>query len=249
LSEKSEITGVGQLNFSMDSDTGKAAVTVTPSTPLLYTPSPATNIMHPGSAAQRCGAMPPPVIRPKPKKTFSHVTGSNTSGTEALTSNTQSPQPLSMFSKKLNLMSVLKGEVRNNGNSSFGFLPKGQLKWSASLSYNANENSPLPPLSLELSPDTKAPKSPHQTEITLTPINLQSSGDGTNLDSSPYAILTPFNQSNTTSDVSYTNISSAKDGVSVVINTSTTNTIADQKTTNKRVRKFMEIFLHNVSCA
>ena len=250
--ENSEITGVGQLSFSMDTDPGNTpyittgikegsmqqqschnqsslatsisnvsnivpAVTVTPSTPLLYTPSPATNILQTGSPAQRCGGMPPPVLRPKPKRTFSHVASSNTSGIA------------------LNLLSALKRTNKNNGNSSFGFLPKGQLKWSANLLYNSNENSPLPPLSLELSPalETKVSKSPYQTEITMTPVNLQASCDGTNVDSSPYAILTPLGKSKSP-ETTYTTNSGGKDGMSVVINTSTAN--ADQKATNKRVR-------------
>ena len=271
MPENCGVTGVGQLNFSLESDAENTPQTgaenrefsiqqpfvqsgvpssagnvnyhgitssATPSTPLMYTPSPATGSLQSGMAGQGGGpaVMPPPVLRPKPKKPFPHIS-SITSRIGDFNLSAQSPP--SMFSKKLNLMSVLKGEHVNNGNLAFGILPKGNLKWSTTLSQSANENSPLPTLSLELSPVnvTSASKSPNQQETVVTPANLQCSNGGKSLDCSPFAILTPLNRNTIAgiTDVSFTNISSSgKDSSSSTNTLTTTNTNTDQKPTNKR---------------
>ena len=244
MSENPGITGVGKLDFSIDSDAGftpqpidnkvssviqqkhqltvsnsvgsvanNVAVAITPSTPLLYTPSPATNQQLSSNSTQK-GVMPPPVLRPKHKKPN---TGAVNTGANVFNTSDQG-QP-SMLSSRLNLMSILKGENRNNGNSTFGFLPKGQIKWSSNLSHKENENSPLPPLALELSPglDISERKSPNQ-DISMTPILTgQSVSEEANIDNSPYAVLTPLNRRD----------------IPIVIN-SFGNTNVDQRQTNKR---------------
>ena len=159
--------------------------------------------------------MPPPVLRPKHKKAT--ATGSHNVVSGSFNTSDQALPP--MLSSRLNLMSLLKGENKNKGNSSFGFLPKGQIRWTTNISQKANENSPLPPLSLEVSPvlDTTDQKSPHQ-DIAMTPIvTVQSTSEETNNDSSPYAILTPLTR---------------KD-ISICINSSA-NTNSEQRQTNKR---------------
>ena len=246
LSENSGMTGIGQLNFSIDSDAGftpqpvvnnkepivsqqthqltvsnqpasisnNVAVTITPSTPLLYTPSPATNQQLSNCAAQIAGVMPPPVLRPKHKK--GTVSGSVSTGSGLLNSSEQGQPP--MLSSRLNLMSILKGENRNKVNSAFGFLPKGQIKWSSNISHKPNENSPLPSLSLEVSPVLETSERKSQQDITMTPIvAVKSTNEELNIDSSPYAILTPLNR---------------KD-ISIGVNSSV-NINTDQRQTNKR---------------
>ena len=260
MSEKCGVTGVGQLNFSMDSDSGNTPqwkdvnaqvvtkcggipssvegvkltgpnVTVTPSTPMMYTPSPDNNVRT-GKVAQKGTptAMPPPVRRPKHKKPFFN---------SALNSSGDTSIPV--FSKKLNLMSLLKCESRNTMNSSFGFLPSGNLKWATNASQDIDENSPLPALSMELSPEAIGSKSPYSHEISMTPIQLETSSDAVNVESSPFAILTTLNRSNilSTTDIPPTNISNisvfGKD-ISAMGNNilTTTNSKSDSKATTKR---------------
>ena len=167
------------------------AVTITPSTPLLYTPSPAANQQLLSNATQKPVVMPPPVLRPKHKKTT--VSGSVQTGSGPINSSDQGQPPL--FSSRLNLMSILKGENRHKINSSFGVLPKGQIKWTSNISHKANENSPLPPLSQEVSPVLETSERKSSQDISMTPIvSAKSTSEELNVDSSPYAILTPLNR-------------------------------------------------------
>ena len=140
MTESFGMTGVGKLNFTSESEAGNTPaigggnseiasqtqaappsslcevtnsgppVTVTPSTPLPYTPSPASGLQT-GNLGQRGGvaAMPPPLLRPKPKKTFTQALSSPSTTVNSSIASNQSP-PTSMFSKRLNLMSLMSGE-------------------------------------------------------------------------------------------------------------------------------------------
>ena len=139
-------------------------------------------------------------------------------------------------------MSVLRGENKSSGNCSFGFLPKGELKWTALSSQNISENSPLHSFSLEMSPATVTTSTtPEQQGGTMTPGNAHPSSGVMNVDSSPLAILTPLNRVNVSSlstpDLPLTHISAGRQDNSLIANTlTTTDTNTEQKAVNKRVR-------------